>query len=72
MATLRAMWIKIAVGLAVLAGGLYWLTRKYAHMPTYLHAGNLGAVFGLSLLMCLLAGALATRKLRQANPADIF
>jgi ABC-type antimicrobial peptide transport system permease subunit len=37
-----------------------------------LHAGNLGAVFGLSLLMCLLAGALATRKLRQANPADIF
>jgi putative ABC transport system permease protein len=57
---------------AVLAGGLYWLTRKYAHMPTYLHAGNLGAVFGLSLLMCLLAGALATRKLRQANPADIF
>jgi putative ABC transport system permease protein len=58
-------------GLA-LAAGLYWLTRTYAHMPAYLAPGNVAAVFGLSLLMCLLAGALATRKLRRANPADIF
>jgi hypothetical protein len=29
-------------------------------------------VFGLILLMCGIAGLLALRKLRQADPADIF
>jgi len=57
------------LGLAAL---LYWLTRTQAHMPAHLTLGNSLAVFGLSLVMCLLAGALATRKLRHANPADIF
>jgi putative ABC transport system permease protein len=56
----------------LLAALLYWLTRTMAHMPTQLYAGNVAAVFGLSLGMCLLAGGLATRKLRQANPADII
>ncbi|HVU39031.1 MAG TPA: ABC transporter permease DevC [Opitutales bacterium] len=56
----------------VLAAGLYWATRTYGHMPAYLTCGNVALVFGLALLMCLLAGALATRKLRRANPADIY
>jgi putative ABC transport system permease protein len=55
-----------------LAAGLYWATRTYGHMPAYLTCGNVALVFSLSLGMCLLAGALATRKLRRANPADIF
>jgi len=55
-----------------LAAGLYWATRTYGHMPAELTCGNVALVFGLSLGMCLLAGALATRKLRRANPADIF
>jgi putative ABC transport system permease protein len=55
-----------------LAAVLYWLTRTYAHMPAYLNLGNVATVFGMTLFMCLLAGALATRKLRHANPADIF
>ena len=54
-----------------LAAGLYWATRTYGHMPAHLTLVNSALVFGLSLLMCLLAGALATRKLRRANPADI-
>jgi len=54
-----------------LAAGLYWATRTYGHMPAHLTPGNVVLVFGLSLSMCLLAGALATRKLRRANPADI-
>jgi putative ABC transport system permease protein len=58
-------------GLGV-AAGLYWATRVYGHMPAHLTVGNIALVFALSLLMCLLAGALATRKLRRANPADIF
>jgi putative ABC transport system permease protein len=41
-------------------------------MPAYLTVANVAIVFGMTLFMCLLAGALATRKLRQANPADIF
>lgn len=55
-----------------LAAILYWLTRTYAHMPAYLTLANVSIVFGMTLFMCLLAGGLATRKLRQANPADIF
>ncbi len=54
-----------------LAAGLYWATRTYGHMPAHLTAPNVGMVFGLALAMCLMAGALATRKLRKANPADI-
>ncbi len=55
-----------------LAALLYKLTRDIANMPTYLNFSNLGIVFLLSLGMCVFAGILATRKLRNANPADIF
>ncbi len=41
-------------------------------MPTYLSVENLAIVFCLTLFMCAAAGLLATRKLRSANPADIF
>ncbi|WOO42531.1 ABC transporter permease DevC [Rubellicoccus peritrichatus] len=51
---------------------LYYLTRTIANMPTYLNPLNCALVLGLTLLMCMTAGALATRKLRQANPAEIF
>jgi len=30
------------------------------------------AVFAMAALMCIVAGALATRKLKTADPADIF
>jgi putative ABC transport system permease protein len=56
----------------LLAALLYWLTRQMAHMPTQLNTANVLSVLGLSVGMCLVAGGLATRKLRQANPADIF
>lgn len=57
---------------AGLAEVLYMLTRSVAGMQTYMSAASLATVFGLSLSMCLAAGLLATRKLRKANPADIF
>jgi len=56
----------------IFASILYYLTRTVAHMPTYLTFGNLAIVLMLSLVMCVTAGILATRKLRHANPADIF
>lgn len=51
---------------------LYYLTRTIAYMPTYLTPTIVLTVFILTLVMCVIAGALATRKLRHANPADIF
>ncbi len=57
---------------ALLAEVLYVMTREIAGMPTYMSAQSLLVVFGLSLTMCVCAGLLATRKLRNANPADIF
>jgi putative ABC transport system permease protein len=29
-------------------------------------------VFGLTLVMCLMSGAIATRRLQGADPADMF
>lgn len=57
---------------AVLAEVLYILTRNIANMPTVMSFANLALVFALSVSMCVVAGLLATRKLRKAKPADIF
>lgn len=51
---------------------LYAMTREFAYMPTYLTWDKAFTVIGLTLLMCLTAGLFATRKLRAANPADLF
>ena len=57
---------------SLLAGVLYKLTRDIGNMPTYMSVSSLIIVFGLTVSMCVVAGLLATRKLRNANPADIF
>ena len=56
----------------ILAALLYKLTRDVANMPTRLEFLNLAIVFSMSVGMCMVAGLLATRKLRSANPADVF
>lgn len=56
----------------IITAGLYYLTRELAYMPTYLTVFNVSIVFLLTVVMCGVAGLLATRKLRHANPADIF
>lgn len=56
----------------LLAELLYYLTRTVANMPTEMSVSSLVIVFVLSVSMCTVAGLLATRKLRNANPADIF
>ena len=58
-------------GMAI-AALLYYATREIANMPTYLTISNILIVFCLTVFMCSAAGMLATRKLRAANPADIF
>ncbi|HRY42313.1 MAG TPA: ABC transporter permease DevC [Thermoanaerobaculia bacterium] len=48
------------------------VARSKAVMPAYLTAGNVSLVLVLAFLMCALAGVLALRRLRNADPADVF
>ena len=51
---------------------LYHLTRVKAALPIYMSFRIVGTVFVLSLFMCVAAGVLALRRLRSADPADVF
>lgn len=52
--------------------GLYALLRQVATLPVYMPVLRLVGVFMLTLGMCSFSGAIATRRLRSADPADIF
>lgn len=56
----------------LLAFVLYRITEAVTFLPMTLGAAKLATVFGLTLLMCVLSGGLALRKLREADPADLF
>lgn len=58
-------------GVAV-STGLYALTRKATALPIVLPLGRVVFVFVLTIVMCGFSGAIATRRLRSADPADIF
>ena len=51
---------------------LYALTRNFAHIQIGMTPGRLIGVFLLSIGMCALSGMLSIRKLRAADPADLF
>ncbi len=52
--------------------GLYGLTRSATNLPLFMTLSRVTTVFVLTILMCLISGAIATRKLRSADPADVF
>ena len=52
--------------------GLYALVAKAASLPLAMSPGRALLVLGGTIIMCMLSGALATRKLVRANPADLF
>ena len=54
------------------AAGLYDLVAKATLLPLRLNATLGLVVFGMIFGMCALAGLLAMRKLRDADPADMF
>lgn len=56
----------------VLAAGLYEIGRRATMLPMDLTWGRGSQVFVLSLSMCLLSGLFAVRRLRSADPAEIF
>jgi putative ABC transport system permease protein len=56
----------------IVAAGILYLTRVVTLLPAYTTPGRALLVFTLTFLMCTVSGALAMRKLKQADPAEIF
>ncbi len=52
--------------------GLYELTKAATFLPMLMSASRSVSVLVLTILMCSISGAIAVRKLRAADPADIF
>jgi putative ABC transport system permease protein len=51
---------------------LYGLTRNATALPLTMVTSRALIVFTLTLVMCVLSGAIAMRKVQAADPADIF
>ncbi len=56
----------------LVAAVLYALMRQYANLPVTLSAALAAFVLGLTVTMCCLSGLFALRKVRSADPADLF
>ena len=56
----------------VIALGVYQLAATATALPMAMNTGRAIFVFVLTLLMCGGSGAIATRRLQSADPADIF
>lgn len=52
--------------------GLYSIIKQATLLPIYMTPERTSFVFLLTLIMCILSGLIATRKLRDADPVDIF
>jgi putative ABC transport system permease protein len=56
----------------LLSTGLYSLFRSATLLPVAMKLTRATTVLVLTVIMCVGAGAIAMRKLQQADPADIF
>jgi putative ABC transport system permease protein len=54
------------------AAGLYTITRNATNLPLLMTVARATTVLILTLIMCLVSGAIAVRKLQAADPADMF
>ncbi|MEM8810517.1 MAG: ABC transporter permease DevC [Cyanobacteria bacterium P01_G01_bin.38] len=52
--------------------GVYSALTYVTRIPLSMRLGVAVQVFGLTLVMCILSGAIAMNKLRSADPADVF
>jgi putative ABC transport system permease protein len=57
---------------ALLSAGLYAVSRYQTNLPMIMTVPRLAAVLLLAVLMCSLSGILASRRLRRADPMDLF
>lgn len=51
---------------------MYMLAAKATTLPLYMTLSRAITVLTLTVVMCMLSGAIATRKLQSADPADMF
>lgn len=51
---------------------LYSRAREATLLPIFMSYGRATTVLTLTIVMCFISGAIAVRKLRSADPADIF
>jgi putative ABC transport system permease protein len=56
----------------LLAMGLYTLTRNATSLPIAMTVDRAILIFVLTVVMCVISGAIAVRKVQDADPADIF
>ncbi len=56
----------------LIALGLYSITRQATLLPVLMTVQRGLSLFVLTIFMCSFAGLVATRKLREADPAEIF
>lgn len=54
------------------AFGLYTLARNGTKLPILMTIARAITVLIMTLVMCMISGAIATRRLQSADPADIF
>ncbi len=54
------------------AVGLYTMTRNATNLPLLMTIARAITVLLLTMIMCTISGAIAVRKLRAADPADMF
>ncbi len=57
---------------AIIPLGLYNLTRNATNLPIYMTLARAFMVLLLTIAMCIISGAIATRKVQSADPADMF
>jgi len=57
---------------AIVPLGLYHLTRNATNLPIYMTLARAFMVLLLTIAMCMISGAIATRKVQSADPADMF
>ena len=51
---------------------LYMLAANATALPLYMTVSRAMLVLSLTIIMCMLSGAIATRRLQSADPADMF
>ena len=56
----------------LVAWWLYGVTAAATSLPMQLKFEIVAQVFALTIVMCSVSGLLAMRKLREADPADVF
>ncbi|OKH11743.1 ABC transporter permease DevC [[Limnothrix rosea] IAM M-220] len=57
---------------ALLPIGLYQVAANATALPIYMTLSRARSVLTLTVVMCMISGAIATRRLQSADPADMF